>query len=140
MLDYIIYTDGGYSSSNNVGSAAYVILESDGQTLFKQDSFVLRNETSQRAELKAILAAVEALPERCCARVCTDYLAATLTLGKAPRRKNQPDMDLLMQYRQLVRRKKLLIELKWVRSHKGQMWNEHCDNLCTEALSLAEST
>ena len=139
MIDYIIYTDGGYSTSNNVGSGAYIILDSDGQTLVKQDSFVVRNETSQRVELLAIIAAVDALPDRCCARICTDYLAATLSLGKAPRRKNQPDQDLLLRYKQLVKRKKLLIEFKWVRSHIGHSWNELCDSLCTEALALAES-
>ena len=87
----------------------------------------------------AIIAAVDALPDRCCARICTDYLAATLSLGKAPRRKNQPDQDLLIRYKQLVKRKKLLIEFKWVRSHIGHAWNELCDSLCTEALALAES-
>lgn len=139
MLDYIIYTDGGYSRSNNVGSAAYVILKSDGQTLLTQRSFVIRKETSQRAELKAILAAIDALPDRCCARVCTDCLAATLSLGRAPRRKNQPDVDLLLRYKQLVKRKKLLIEFQWIRSHGGTPWQEHCDNLCTETLALAEA-
>ena len=58
MIDYIIYTDGGYSTSNNVGSGAYIILKSDGQTLVKQDSFVVRKETSQRAELMAIIESV----------------------------------------------------------------------------------
>ena len=140
MLDYIIYTDGGYSISNNVGSAAYVILKSDGQTLLTQNSFLLRKETSQRAELKAILAAIDALPDRCCARVCTDCLAATLSLGRAPRRKNQPDVDLLLMYKQMVRRKKLLIEFQWVSSRSGAAWHEHCDRLCTETLSLAESS
>lgn len=139
MLDYIIYTDGGYSRSNNVGSAAYVILKSDGQTLLTQRSFVIRKETSQRAELKAILAAIDALPDRCCARVCTDCLAATLSLGRAPRRKSQPDVDLLLRYKQLVKRKKLLIEFQWIRSHGGTPWQEHCDNLCTETLALAEA-
>ena len=139
MIDYIIYTDGGYSTSNNVGSGAYIILKSDGQTLVKQDSFVVRKETSQRAELMAIIAAVDALPDRCCARFCTDYLAATLSLGKAPRRKNQPDQDLLIRYKQLVKRKKLLIEFKWVRRHTSHAWTELCDSLCTQALAIAES-
>lgn len=140
MVDYIIYTDGGYSSSNNVGSAAYVILKSDGQTLLSQDSFVIRNETSQRAELKAILAAIDALPDRCRARVCTDCLAATLSLGRPPKRKHQPDADLLLSFKQLVKRKKLMIEFQWVRSHGGAPWQEHCDNLCTETLAQVESS
>ncbi|MBQ6556564.1 MAG: reverse transcriptase-like protein [Bacteroidales bacterium] len=139
MVDYIIYTDGGYSSSSNVGSAAYVILQSDEATVLRQNSFVLRNETSQRAELKAILAAIDALPDRCRARVCTDCLAATLSLGRPPRRKHQPDADLLLSFKQLVKRKKLMIEFQWVRSHGGAPWQEHCDNLCTETLAEAES-
>ena len=74
MQEYIVYTDGGYSISNNVGSGAYIILKSDGQTLLRQGSFVLRRETSQRAELKAIIAAIDALPNHCRAQVYTDNL------------------------------------------------------------------
>ena len=134
MHDYIIYTDGGSSISNNVGSGAYVILKADGQTLVKKDSFVIRRETSQRAELKAIIAAIYALPDHSRARIFTDYQYAALSLGTRPRRKNKPDIDLLVHYRNLVRYKKLQIEFKWVPSHGGHPWNEVCDNLCAEAL------
>lgn len=140
MRDYIIYTDGGYSISNNIGSSAYVILKGDGQTLVKQDAFVLVRETSQRAEFKAIIAAVYELPDKSRARIFTDNQYAACILGKVPKRKNKPDKDLLVHYKQLVRAKKLTIEFTWVRSHIGHTWNEHCDSLCTEALSLAEST
>ena len=138
MDEYIVYTDGGYSISSNVGAAAYVILKSDGATLVEQSSFVLRNETSQRAEIKAILAAVEALPYRCNAQIFTDNLYASLALGKIPKRKNKPDKDLLVQYKQTVRQKKLGIRIQWVPSHMGNDWNEQCDRLCTEALAEAE--
>ena len=134
MHDYIIYTDGGYSISNNIGSGAYVILKADGQTLVKQDSFVIRRETSQRAELKAIIAAIYALPDHSRALIFTDYQYAALSLGSRPRRRNKPDIDLLVHYRNLVRYKKLTIEFKWVPSHGGHPWNEVCDNLCAEAL------
>ena len=139
MFDYIVYTDGGYSNSSNVGSGAYVILESDGQTLVEHESFVLRKENSQRAELKAIIAAIDALPDCSRAQICTDNQPATLVLGKFPNRRNKPDVDLIFLYRQLTRRKQLTIELKWVR-HGVHIWNQFCDNLCTEALSLAESS
>lgn len=137
MHEYIIYTDGGYSISHNVGSGAYVILKADGQTLVKQDSFVLRRETSQRAELKAIIAAIYALPDHSRARIFTDYQYAAMSLGTKPRRKHKPDIDLLVRYRQLVRYKKLTIEFQWIPSHGGHQWNEVCDNLCAEALSAA---
>ena len=137
MHEYIIYTDGGYSISHNVGSGAYVILKADGQTLVKQDSFVLHRETSQRAELKAIIAAIYALPDHSRARIFTDYQYAAMSLGTKPRRKNKPDIDLLVRYRQLVRYKKLTIEFQWIPSHGGHQWNEVCDNLCAEALSAS---
>lgn len=138
MQEFIIYTDGGYSVSKNVGAGAYVILKSDGVTLVEKKSFVLRNETSQRAELLAILAAVNALPYRSSAKIITDNLAAALGLGKAPRRKNQPDVDLLVSYKRLIREQKLHIDITWVRGHNGQPFNELCDDLCTEALAQAE--
>ncbi|MBO4475880.1 MAG: hypothetical protein J5737_04080 [Bacteroidales bacterium] len=138
MFDYIIYTDGGYSASDNVGAAAYIILSASGGNLVKKDTFVLRNETSQRAEIKAILAAMDALPDGSKAQVITDYLYAAIGLGRLPRRKNQPDSDLLVLYRQLRKQKHLRIEFKWVRSHFGDCWNELCDSLCTEALTQIE--
>jgi ribonuclease HI len=138
MQEFIIYTDGGYSASKNVGAGAYVILKSDGVTLVEKRSFVLRNETSQRAEILAILAAVNALPYRSCAKIITDNLAAAQGLGKSPRRRNQPDVDLLVSYKKLVREQKLKIDLKWERGHNGQPFNELCDCLCTEALAEAE--
>ena len=140
MADFIIYTDGGYSTSNNVGSGAYIILESDGQTLVSQGSFTIRKETSQRAEFKAIIAALDALPDGCTAQIYTDNLSAALGLGKTPKRKGKPDHDLLLHYRHLVSKKNISVEFQWIRSHKGNTWNELCDSLCTEALTAAEIT
>ncbi len=137
MNDYIIYTDGGYRISDNTGSGAYVILKADGQTLLRQEALVFRRENSQRAEIKAIIAAVDALPVHCRAKVYTDNLFAAINLGKVPRRKTKPDVDLLIHYKQLVRQKKVLVEFQWVRSHEGHPWNELCDSLCTEALAAA---
>lgn len=137
MFDYIIYTDGGYLISNNIGAGAYIILKSDNQALVTQNSFVTKRHTSQRVELEAIIAAVSALPYGSRAQVCTDNQYATLILGKVPKRKNKPNIDLLVHYKQLVRQKKLKIEFKWIPSHGGHKWNELCDSLCTEALSLA---
>ena len=135
MHEYIIYTDGGYSNSDNVGSGAFVILRADGQTVVKQDSFVLWHETSQRAELKAIIAAIHELPDRSHARIFTDYQYTAQSLGTRPHRKNKPDIDLLLRYRQLIRYKKLVIEFEWIPSDSDNHWHEVCDNLCAEALA-----
>lgn len=123
--------------SKSVGAGAYVILKADGKTLLKQGSFLVKRETSQRAEVKAILAALEELPDNSKVRIVTDNLYATLNLGKIPKRKNKPDMDLLVSYKQLVRLKKIHVEFEWVRSHIGHDWNELCDSLCTETLDQA---
>lgn len=139
MQEFIIYTDGGYSTSSNVGSAAYVILAAADGSLVKKDSFILRNETSQRAEIKAILAALYTIPDGSRALIHTDYLFAVLSLHRPPRRKNQPDADLLLCFKKLVRQKQLRVDFKWVRSHDGDPWNELCDTLCTEALAEVEA-
>jgi len=138
LPDYIIYTDGGYSIGRNVGSCAYVILRGDGQTVVRQNSFVLRRETSQRAEMIAIITAIKALPDHCKAKIITDNQYAASALGSVPKKKNKADVDLLLRYSQLVRYKKLTVELEWVPSHEGNTWNEVCDSLCTEALSIEE--
>lgn len=139
MREYIIYTDGGYSTSNNVGAGAYVILRGDGETMVRQNAFVIRRQNSQRAELMAILAAIDELPNNAKALIITDNRNAANGFGHIPKRKNKPDIDLLFEYKRLVRCKRLSIELQWVKSHGGHKWNEHCDSLCTEALASAES-
>ena len=137
MREYVIYTDGGYSTSSNVGAAAYIVLRAGEEVPLRQGAFILKNETSQRAEFQAIIAALRTIPDGSHAEVYTDYLYAALGLGRNPRRKNQPDNDLLLQYRKIVRWKRLKVEIQWVPGKKRNSWYALCDSLCTEALEQA---
>ena len=137
MKEYIVYTDGGYSTSDNVGAGAYIILRADGETLVRQNAFVIRYQTSQRAELIAILRALEDLPDGARALIFTDNRNAANGFGHVPKRKGKPDIDLLLEYKRIVRYRKLNIEFQWIKSHGGHKWNELCDGLCTEALAEA---
>lgn len=137
MKEYIVYTDGGYSTSDNVGAGAYIILRADGETLVRQNAFVIRYQTSQRAELIAILRALEDLPDGARALIITDNRNAANGFGHVPKRKGKPDIDLLLEYKRIVRYRKLNIEFQWIKSHGGHKWNELCDGLCTEALAEA---
>jgi len=137
LKEYIVYTDGGYSTSDNVGAGAYIILRADGETLVRQNAFVIRYQTSQRAELIAILRALEDLPDGARALIITDNRNAANGFGHVPKRKGKPDIDLLLEYKRIVRYRKLNIEFQWIKSHGGHKWNELCDGLCTEALAEA---
>ncbi len=130
--DYIIYTDGAYSMKNDEGSFAYVML--DGQMNYiKHFSKKIVHETNNRAELKAIIAAIYHLPEGAkYIKVVSDSQYALNTLsGKMGRNAN---LDLFDIYDDILSRHDYEIEYEWVRGHSGNEYNELCDKLCNDVL------
>jgi ribonuclease HI len=132
MFDYEIYTDGGYSMSENVGGFAYVILQ-DGKEI-KRFSQKVEHETNNRAEIKAIMEGVFSLPNGCSVIVYSDsqYALGVLSGGY----KAKKNTDLVFRYKAEVRRRNLRVTYKWVRGHNGNEWNEICDALCTEVAGV----
>ena len=60
-MEYTIYTDGAYSQIHKEGAFAFVILNY-ANTEITRKAYKITNETNNRAELKAIIAAVYNLP------------------------------------------------------------------------------
>lgn len=131
--DFVIYTDGGYSLCRDEGAFAYAILY-DGK-LVKSKAYRIEHETSNRAELKAILAGCWQCPEGSKILVRTDSQYSIMTLRGIWQRKKNADLFEIWEKR-IKREKKLDIYLEWVKGHNGDMWNEYCDQLCTEAAGF----
>ena len=127
---YLAYTDGGYHLYKNEGAYAFVILQ-DGKIIHK-GSRVIRNESNNRAELKAILDAVSWCPDKAEIIVRSDSQYAINTLnGTWKRRKNT---DLFEEWDRIVTFKEVTVTLEWVHGHNGDKYNEMCDHMCDEAV------
>lgn len=128
-MKFQLYTDGGYSMSGDFGAFAYVILQ-DGVLLHKYAEKI-EHETNNRAEIKAILHGVKALPNNSEVEVFSDSQYALGVLSGKYKAKKNP--DLVEEYKRMVVSKGIKASYTWVRGHNGNAWNEMCDQLCNEA-------
>lgn len=128
-MKFQLYTDGGYSMSGDFGAFAYVILQ-DGVLLHKYAEKI-EHETNNRAEIKAILYGVKALPNNSEVEVFSDSQYALGVLSGKYKAKKNP--DLVEKYKMMVVGKNIKASYTWVRGHNGNAWNEVCDQLCNEA-------
>ena len=130
--DFVVYTDGAYSWTHDEGAFAYVTLDGKGE-VYKRKVWKITHETNQRAELKAIIAAIHHLPKEAHrVRVVSDSMYALNTLsGKWGRNTN---LDLFKSFEKVMSGRTLDIEWEWVKGHNGDKYNEMCDQMCNEIL------
>lgn len=99
-----------------------------------QRAYKITNESNNRAELKAIIAAIHNLPKDAKdVEVISDSQYALNTLsGRWGRGKNK---DLFDVWR-TVRNSHLGVHITWtwVKGHDGDYFNELCDKLCCDVL------
>lgn len=133
-MKYTIYTDGAYSRLHDEGAFAFVIVDEQEREVMRMGHKV-EKETNNRAELKAIIAAVYKLPDDATdVRVISDSMYALNTLqGKWARNANE---DLFAIWDRTLNDKPstLKLEFLWVKGHSGDYYNELCDRLCNQIL------
>lgn len=132
-MKYTIYTDGAYSQIHNEGAFAYVILNY-ANTEVERKAYKITNESNNRAELKAIIAAINRLPDDATeVKVFSDSQYALFTLqGKWKQKSNK---DLFDAWGKVLNKKQgVQIEYNWVKGHNGNVYNELCDQLCNDVL------
>lgn len=114
------------------GAFAYVVLH-NGEVV-KKNAHRIQHETSNRAELKAILAGCYNIPEGSSVLVKTDSQYALMTLsGRWSQKKNT---DLFECWKTKVRPRLGEVDFEWVKGHNGNEWNEPCDQMCNEAAGF----
>lgn len=137
-----IFTDG--ACSGNPGPGGYgVILRSDDN--IKELSAGYRQTTNNRMELRAVIAGLEALREKCTVKVYSDskYIVDAVRQGWARRwqrnnwyrNKNEKAMnpDLWQNLLELIDQNQ--VEFIWVKGHAGHAENERCDELAVAAAA-----
>ena len=135
--DYIAYTDGSYLVPKNFGAAACIVLDGEAAGILYKWSEVSRYSTSNRQELAAIIHALLHTPPGSSVLVRSDSENGIAQLSGQVR--SRRDSDLVKLYRQVKKERALQVQLEWVRSHSGDRWNDHVDDLCMEALDLFET-
>ena len=143
MKEVQIFTDG--ACSGNPGPGGYgVILKYNGieKTLAKG----YKNTTNNRMEMRAVIAGLSALNEKCHVRIYSDskYIVDAVNKGWAKKWKNNGwkrnkkefalNIDLWEQLLQLIAKHE--IEFIWVKGHAGHDENERCDKMAVAASTL----
>ena len=125
-----IWTDGGCMENGTADAwGAWAFVSDDGH----EESGRLEQTTNNRAELQAIINAVEHAKARGADRVTihTDsQLCINCATGKWKRKAN---LDLWRAYADGCT--SINVRFVWVRGHSGDANNERCDALCSAAMA-----
>ena len=132
-MHYLLYTDGAYYPEHERSAIAYVMLQQEPRKEIRRMHQTVKGETSARAELKAIISAVYALPDDAdsCTIVSDSKYALSACAHRCVRYRNN---DLLDLYDSMIRKRDIEIYYSWVKSHNGNFYNELCDSLCQQAI------
>lgn len=132
--DYIVYTDGGcaFNPGGPGGCAAVILNTKTGKRTELSESY--QCTTNNRMEIMAVILAVEKIPEKSVVRVYSDsqYVIKTME-GHFRKKKN---VDLWQRLEQACEWK--IMEWNWIKGHNGNLENERCDQLCTQAMQRVE--
>lgn len=134
MLDYVIYTDGAYSSSRNQGGIGVVILR-DGEYKSKY-SKGFKDTTNNRMELIAVIIALRAIKNPINSlTIYSDsmYVIGCATLGW----KRKKNVELWMKFDEVFKQASKLvntpIHFEHVKGHSNSVYNNLCDELAVQA-------
>ena len=137
-----VFTDGGAVGNPGPGGYGVVILMPDGERLEFGGGF--RWTTNNRMELMGGIMALEALNPGIPITLSSDsrYMVDAVNKGwvHAWRRRGwkkangQPALNVDLWRRLLTQLEAKNVELRWVKGHAGDTWNERCDQLVHEAI------
>lgn len=125
---YACYTDGSCNnlSQRGEGGAAYIVLR-DGEEVHRASKGMI-GTTNNRAEMLAVISAVNWCPPGADIRIYTDSrycIGAFLRKGCLPG--NLKNVDLIHLYRKVASGKRVYFE--WVKGHDGDTYNEIVDGM-----------
>lgn len=127
-----IYTDG--SSKDGLGSWAYIISR-HGKCIVEK-SGNLRGANSNVMEFQAAIEALSFIPVNSKITLFSDsrILIDTMKFGDGPHA-HQTQINILMDLND-----KHKITWQWIKAHRGNKFNERCDELCALARSTFKPT
>ena len=142
MTRVVIHTDGGCKGNPGPGGFGVVMVSGRHR---KEISAAYRLTTNNRMELRAAIAGLESLTERCQVELHSDskYVIDALSKNWIAGWKKR---GWLTAAKQPVKNKDLWIQLeaaaaghemdwRWIKGHAGHAENERCDVLANEAIA-----
>lgn len=153
VMDVKIYTDGS-AKRNPDGPGGYgaILQYTDryGQRREKVISEGYKKTTSNRMEMMAAIAALEALRKPCRINIFTDsqYVANSINRGLVEEwkengwvttGKRKPVKNRELWERLLKAEEKHEVTWNWIKGHNGNAENERCDRLASDAAERPES-
>ena len=146
-----IYTDGGCSGNPGPGGWAYIVVTDtfQGEKILARQWGAVKNTTNNRMELSAVIEALRALkamtgiPRKMAVYTDSQYVQKGITewifnwkrnSWRTSDKKPVKNQDLWMELDSLAG--EFSITWEWVRGHSGIEYNEQCDQMTQQAISL----
>ena len=134
MLDYVIYTDGAYSSSRDQGGIGIVVLRDEEKVFHYSKGF--RSTTNNQMELIAVMTALQAIKSPINSlTIYTDsmYVKGCATLGW----KRKKNVELWMKFDKAFKKAQALVKepilIEHVKGHADNVYNNLCDEIAVQA-------
>lgn len=132
-LDYTIWTDGGCAENPNGKGGYGIVIQNNATQVVTTIYEGFKSSTNNRMEVRAIIRALEEIPDGCTALIYSDSKYAIFTLnGEYKKKKN---LDLWPIAEALLARKSNVV-FQWVKGHADNDNNNICDELATKAQAL----
>ena len=131
--NYVLYTDGAYSSLRDQGGIGLIILKDDKKIL--EYSRMYKGVTNNVMELGAVIIGLKAIKN--CIDSLVIFTDSMYVIGCATKGwKRSKNKSLWKEFDKQYQRVQELcpnVEFRHVKGHNGDKWNEYCDKLATTA-------
>lgn len=132
MIEYLVYTDGAYSSLRNQGGIGIIFLKNN--KLVAKYSKAFKNTTNNRMELLAVIIALESIH---CLDKITIYSDSMYVIGCATGKwSKSKNKDLWDRYDKIIQKLNCKIDFVHIRGHQDNEYNNLCDELAVFASNL----
>lgn len=139
MDNLLIYSDGAYSHSRNIGGIGLVFVK-DNEIIYKYNKQI-KNTTNNRCELSAVIVALHAISKPITfLTIYSDSQYVINTINKDWQRKK--NIDLWNLFDKVYKQAKYYcknITFEWTKGHANDKFNNLADSLAVEASQEYES-
>lgn len=153
MINLHLYSDGGaYNAGPKKGRGSWAFVIISGGEQIHGESQQIEGTTNNRTEYISFLEGVKKCIEifstekgfhkitaysdsNLLVSTWNTWLTGWIRKGIVTNKCNSDLLEEMIRLKGILLNKEIEVDLKWVRGHSGNKWNEVCDRMCTEALN-----
>lgn len=128
MNDYIVYTDGAYSSALNQGGVGFIVLREGKKICYFSKMY--KNTTNNRMEILAVILALESIKSSKSITIYTDSMYVIGCGVKGYKRNKNND---LWKRFDIALNKHPDVTFNHIKGHSVNTYNNECDQLAVSA-------